>query len=74
MTMLWLSMYTLISAVNTFNYSTLGRVVCPYDALGVELSVQDECLHGTGIPRGVCVLWAPLVKIAAVYTLWFLFS
>jgi len=71
--MLWLSMYTLMSAVNTFNYFTLC-VVYPYDALGVELSEQDECLHSTSIPCGVCVLWAPLVEIAAVYTLWFLFS
>jgi len=37
-------------------------MVCPYDALGVELSVQDEGLRGTGVLRGVCTcLWIPLV-------------
>ena len=43
MTMLWLSMYTLISIVNTFNYFALC-MMCPCDALqlGVALSVQDE--------------------------------
>jgi len=61
MTMLWLSMYTLISVVNTFKYFALC-MMCPCDALpGVALSVQDEGLHNTGIPSGVCVLWTPLV-------------
>ena len=61
MTMIWLSMYTLISIVNTFNYSALC-IVCLCDALGVALSVQHEGLHSTGIPCGVCVLWTPLVE------------
>ena len=41
-------------------------MMCPCDALGVALSVQDEGLHSTGIPHGVCVVWTPLVITIAI--------
>ena len=57
MTMLWLSMYTLISIVKTPE-STFNAfcMVCLCDALGVVLSIQDEGLHSTGVPCGLCIL------------------